>query len=111
MTTYPTEAEARAALQGADEARRRVIDRFGLPWWYWWGLAGCWIGLGLLSDLAATVVARVGGDRGGRRRPLVCLPAVSRWSAADERGAGSRGRRRPARPSARDRRPPRARGR
>ncbi len=54
MTTYPTEAEARAALQGADEARRRVIERFGLPWWYWWGLAGCWIGLGLLSDLAAT---------------------------------------------------------
>jgi hypothetical protein len=49
--TYPTEAEARLALHGAEQARQAVIDQIGMPWWYWWGLAGCWIGLGVLSDL------------------------------------------------------------
>ena len=48
---YPSEAEARLALHGAEEARQRVIDRIGMPWWYWWGLAGAWIGLGVLADL------------------------------------------------------------
>ena len=51
--SYPTEAEARLALHGAERARQRVIDQIGMPWWYWWGLAGCWIGLGVLSDLTA----------------------------------------------------------
>ena len=51
--TYPTEAEARVALQGAEQARQRVIDQIGMPWWYWWGLAACWIVLGVLSDLSA----------------------------------------------------------
>src|SRR5215813_8496853 len=51
--TYPSEAEARLALQGAERARQRVIDQIGMPWWYWWGLAGCWIVLGMLSDLEA----------------------------------------------------------
>lgn len=51
--TYPTEAEARVALQGAEQARQKVIDRIGMPWWYWWGLAVCWIALGLLADLHA----------------------------------------------------------
>jgi hypothetical protein len=49
----PTEAEARLALLGAEQARRRVIDQIGMPWWYWWGLAGCWVGLGVLNDLGA----------------------------------------------------------
>ena len=51
--TYPTEAEAQVALQAAERARRSVIDRIAMPWWYWWGLAACWVGLGLLADLAA----------------------------------------------------------
>jgi len=51
--THPTEAEARLALQGAERAHRRVIDQIGMPWWYWWGLAGCWVGLGVLSDAGA----------------------------------------------------------
>ena len=49
--SYPSETEAREALHGAEQARQRVIDQIGMPWWYWWGLAGCWIGLGTLSDL------------------------------------------------------------
>ena len=51
MTNYPTEAEAQVALHGVDQAKRRVIDQIGMPWWYWWGLALAWIGLGVLSDL------------------------------------------------------------
>jgi hypothetical protein len=51
--TYPTEAEARVALRGAEQARQHVIDRIGMPWWYWWGLAACWVALGLLTDLKA----------------------------------------------------------
>src|SRR5262245_58676654 len=68
IMTYPTEAEARIALHGAEQARQRVIDQIGMPWWYWWGLAACWIGLGVLADLdapwwlviGATVVVGVG---------------------------------------------------
>src|SRR5262245_43863400 len=58
--TYPSEAEARVALHGAEQARQRVIDRIGMPWWYWWGLAGCWIGLGVLSSLDAPWWALLG---------------------------------------------------
>jgi hypothetical protein len=50
---YPTETEARVALQSAEQARQRVIDQIGMPWWYWWGLAGCWVVFGLLSELVA----------------------------------------------------------
>jgi hypothetical protein len=28
-----------------------VIAEIDLPIWYWWGLAGGWIGLGIVSDL------------------------------------------------------------
>jgi len=51
--TYPTKAEARVALQGAEQARRSVIDQIGMPGWYWWGLAACWIVLGVLADVSA----------------------------------------------------------
>src|SRR5262245_41814016 len=56
MMNYPTDAEARLALHGVEQARQRVIDQIGMPWWYWWGLAACWIGLGLASDLAGAWV-------------------------------------------------------
>lgn len=56
MTNYPSEAEARVALHGVERARERVIDEIGMPWWYWWGLAACWIGLGVASDLASAWV-------------------------------------------------------
>jgi hypothetical protein len=32
--------------------RGRVIDQIGMPWWYWWGLAAAWVGLGVASDVA-----------------------------------------------------------
>jgi hypothetical protein len=49
--SYPNQAEARLALADVEQARQRVIDRIGMPWWYWWGLAGCWVGLGVLNDV------------------------------------------------------------
>jgi hypothetical protein len=52
MTNYPSDAEARLALHGVEHARQRVIEQIGMPWWYWWGLAACWIGLGVAADLA-----------------------------------------------------------
>lgn len=51
--SYPSKAEARVALHDVEQARQRVIEQIGMPWWYWWGLAGCWIGLGVLADLEA----------------------------------------------------------
>jgi hypothetical protein len=29
-----------------------VIDQIGMPSWYWWSLAACWLGLGVSSDVA-----------------------------------------------------------
>jgi hypothetical protein len=58
MTNSLTDAEARLALHEVERGRQRVIDQIGMPRWYWWGLAACWIGLGVLNDLAnAWVVA------------------------------------------------------
>jgi hypothetical protein len=56
MTNYPSDTEARLALHGVEQARMRVIDQIGMPWWYWWGLAACWIGLGIAADVANTWV-------------------------------------------------------
>jgi hypothetical protein len=58
MTEPLTDAQARLALHEVERGRQRVIDQIGMPYWYWWGLAGCWIGLGVLNDVAnAWVIA------------------------------------------------------
>jgi hypothetical protein len=58
MTDYLSDAEARVALHDVERARQRVIDQIGMPKWYWWGLAACWIALGVLNDVAnAWIVA------------------------------------------------------
>jgi hypothetical protein len=60
---YPTQAEAHVALHDVERAREQVIGEIGMPWWYWWGLAACWVALGVLSDLGVawwiTTVATV----------------------------------------------------
>jgi hypothetical protein len=56
-----SDAEARLALHEVERRRQRVIDQIGMPRWYWWGLAGCWIGLGLLTDVANAWVVAVAG--------------------------------------------------
>jgi hypothetical protein len=58
MTSSMSDAEARLALHQVEQGRQRVIDQIGMPHWYWWGLAACWIVLGVLTDVAnAWVVA------------------------------------------------------
>jgi len=58
MTNSLSDAEARVALHEVERGRERVIDQIGMPAWYWWGLAGCWIALGVLNDVAnAWVIA------------------------------------------------------
>jgi hypothetical protein len=58
MTKSLSDAEARLALQEVERGRQRVIDQIGMPRWYWWGLATCWIVLGVLNDVAnAWIVA------------------------------------------------------
>ena len=58
MTHSLTDAEARLALQEVEHGRQRVIDQIGMPRWYWWGLAACWIALGFVNDVAnAWIVA------------------------------------------------------
>jgi hypothetical protein len=58
MTEPLSGTEARLALRELERGRERVIDQIGMPRWYWWGLAACWIGLGILNDIAnAWVIA------------------------------------------------------
>jgi hypothetical protein len=68
---YP-QAEARLALHEVEEARRRVVDQIGAPWWYWGGLAGGWVGLGALTDMASPWVSVVA---------TVVFGAVHSWVA------------------------------
>jgi hypothetical protein len=52
MTDRPiTAEEAQSALRTVDRERQRVIEQVDLPGWYWWGLAGGWIALGVIADL------------------------------------------------------------
>jgi hypothetical protein len=60
--SYPTEAEARLALESVRSGRQQVVDEIGMPWWYWCGLAACWVVLGLLSNFDARSPVHL-GDR------------------------------------------------
>jgi hypothetical protein len=59
MTNSLTDAEARLALHEVEQGRQRVIDQIGMPRWYWWGLAACWVALGFLNDVANAWVVGV----------------------------------------------------
>jgi hypothetical protein len=57
-----TEAEARLALSSIDRRRQQVIAEIDVPWWYWVGMAGGWVALGVLAEFGpgwATVVGTV----------------------------------------------------
>jgi hypothetical protein len=51
MSKDISEDEARLALGGIKEQQRRIIAEVGLPRWYWWGVAGAWVAIGVISDL------------------------------------------------------------
>lgn len=43
--------EAEASLATVERSRLQVVDEIDLPRWYVWGLAACWVGLGVTADL------------------------------------------------------------
>ncbi|NUS12452.1 MAG: hypothetical protein HOY69_13815 [Streptomyces sp.] len=49
--------EARIALDAADRAQRQVAAEVGLPRGYWWALAGGWLVLGGLGNVAPSWAA------------------------------------------------------
>src|SRR6476620_5847271 len=52
--------EAQASLATVERSTMQVVDEIDLPRWYWWGLAACWVGLGVVADVGypwVTVVA------------------------------------------------------
>ena len=59
MTHSVTGTDARLALHEVEKGQERVIDQIGVPRWYWWGLAGCWVALGVLNDVATAWVVAV----------------------------------------------------
>jgi hypothetical protein len=80
MTNSLTDAEARLALDQVEQGRQRVIDQIGMPRWYWWGLAACWIVLGVLNDVANAWVVAVATVAFG-----AVHSAVSQWLLAGRR--------------------------
>ena len=62
MDNEVTEADARLALGSIAQRRQQVIAEIDVPAWYWLGLAGGWVVLGVLADYGpawATVVGTV----------------------------------------------------
>lgn len=50
MNNEVTEAEARFALSSIEHRRQQVIAEIDVPPWYWFGVAGGWIVLGVLAE-------------------------------------------------------------
>ena len=72
MTNPRSDAEARLALHEVERGRQRVMDQIGMPRWYWWGLAACWIVLGVLTDVANAWVVAVATITFGAVHSAVC---------------------------------------
>lgn len=51
--------DAAAALAVADRERRQVLERVGVPAWYWWSVALGWIVLGVITDLRHPLVTSI----------------------------------------------------
>jgi len=94
MSDQISDAEARLALDTIDLRHRQVLARIDIPRWYWWGLAGVWVALGIISDLGnawlgavvtlafgathAAISQRVISGRHGSRQLSVRADVVSR---------------------------------
>ncbi|HEY1650299.1 MAG TPA: hypothetical protein VGG09_00305 [Acidimicrobiales bacterium] len=50
MKNEVSEAEARLALSSIEQRRQQVIAEIDVPAWYWFGMAGGWVVLGVLAD-------------------------------------------------------------
>ena len=51
MASEISDGDAQLALSSIDLRRRQVIAEVDMPWWYWWGVALGWVGLGVVSDI------------------------------------------------------------
>jgi hypothetical protein len=52
--------EAHDALSTIRQSRQDVLGEINVPWWYWFGLAGGWIGLGLIGQFGPAWAAVAG---------------------------------------------------
>jgi hypothetical protein len=59
MTNDVTATQARAALAAVARSRGHVIDEIDMPQWYWLGLAGGWIALGVVTDLRHALLTTI----------------------------------------------------
>ena len=57
MAPHITTSEARDALAMVERGRRRVLDEFDMPRWYWWGLALGWIALAAIAAFGGALTA------------------------------------------------------
>ena len=98
MSNEIAESEALLALSSIERGRQQVIAEIDVPWWYWFGLAAGWIGLGALADFGpswsvivgtgafgaahASVAPRVLSGRHGSSRLSVRSDMLSRYVPA-----------------------------
>jgi len=89
-----SETEARLAMSSIERRRQQVVAEINVPPWYWFVLAGGWVGLGVLADYGpvwattagtllfgaahATIAPRVLSGRRGSPRLSVRGDLVSR---------------------------------
>src|SRR5271170_6698758 len=57
MTQPISEMEAHNALSMIAHRRQQVVAEINVPAWYWFALAGGWIAIGVVEDLAAASIA------------------------------------------------------
>lgn len=50
MSMPISESEARFALSSIERRQEQVLAEINVPAWYWFALAGGWVGLGVLAD-------------------------------------------------------------
>ena len=51
MSNPIDETEAHLALSTIHQQRRQVLAEIDVAWWYWFGLAGGWIVLGIIGEV------------------------------------------------------------
>jgi len=77
MSSGVTEAEARLALSSIDHRRQQVVAEIDVPPWYWIGLAGGWVALGVLADYGPVWSSVVGTVLFGAAHAVVAPRVLS----------------------------------
>jgi hypothetical protein len=77
MASEISDGDAQLALSSIDLRRRQVIAEIDMPWWYWWGVALGWVGLGIVADLGNAWVSLVATLAFGAAHSTVALRVLS----------------------------------